>query len=338
MAYGGAEHRRRPREPAPGVGAPNSEVIRAAVRIVLRRDAGSGGTGGNAVLGDLLAFVGAVSMAAYEMAFKIIGTLPDEDAQRDRYARSGYNRSSRIIDQSDFDRDATAASQVESEAEGQGLLDRGQGEEDADEDRVIKEIARKSIETQYTPAEESTEQSTERTGLWRPKESLDGHYQTISPAPEEEGDDIGQASQDFLQKKMSKGTIRIFDAEQELGRLEREVNDTSRLESQRQEWIPPPLPFGMHPIIVTSGIGLVTLTTVWIGLPIAHLLGWEVFEAPSNFKTVFYIFVVVFTGIIFNGCFSILLAIWGPVLASVSCLLTTVLVFIADILLGHDFQ
>lgn len=52
----------------------------------------------------------------------------------------------------------------------------------------------------------------------------------------------------------------------------------------------------------------------------------------------FYLFVVAFTGIIFNGCFSILLAIWGPVLASVSCLLTTVLVFAADIMLGHDFR
>jgi hypothetical protein len=64
----------------------------------------------------------------------------------------------------------------------------------------------------------------------------------------------------------------------------------------------------------------------------------ERFEFPSNFQTYLYLFIVAFSGIIFNGCFSILLAIWGPVLASVSCLLTTVLVFVADILLGHDFQ
>lgn len=340
VAYGGAEHRRRPREPDGGVGMPGGNSTTAAVlgmESLQEPRAGGAVGGGNAFLGDLLAFIGAVTMAAYEMAFKIVGTLPDEDAQRVRYERSRSNRNSRM---SDYHEEGSV--RAGSDTEGQGLLEQRTGEEDADEGDVVKEIARKSmeVERQEAAVDQSHEPSTERTGLWRPKESLDvnGTYQTISPAPEEEGD-LGQASQDTFVSKGLK-SVRIFDADD---RVHGDIDGTiAALEGQRgariQEWIPPPLPFGMHPILVTSGIGLVTLCTLWIGLPIAHSLGWEPFEAPANFKTAFFIFLVVFTGIIFNGCFSILLAIWGPVLASVSCLLTTVLVFAADILLGHEFH
>jgi hypothetical protein len=244
------------------------------------------------------------------------------------------NRNSRMSDYH-YEGPARAGSDTE------GLLEQRTGEEDADEGEVTNEIARKSIEVdqQETPVEDAQEQSTERTGLWRPKESLDvnGTYQTISPAPEEDGD-LGEAGQDTV-PKASKKSVRIFDADHVHSNIDGTIAALEGHGSGRiQEWIPPPLPFGMHPILVTSGIGLVTLCTLWIGLPIAHFLGWEPFEAPANFKTAFFIFLVVFTGIIFNGCFSILLAIWGPVLASVSCLLTTVLVFAADIMLGHEFQ
>jgi hypothetical protein len=353
VAYGGAEHRRRPREPDsnanPPIGDAINDVVNMAAR-VLKREVSV--PGNNALLGDILAFFGAVTMAAYEMAFKIVGTLPDEEAQLERYARTGSNRNSRIVERSEYEDDNT--SRAGSEAEGQGLLDRRQGEEDADEDIVAKEIARKSMEVPNETNEESTQQDTERTGLWKPKESLDGSgsttYQTISPAPEEEEEeeeegDVGKAgNEEDHTKRTSKQSLPIFDADLEQGGLPEETRMTTTTrngliyERPPQEWIPPPLPFGMHPIIVTSGIGLVTLCTLWIGLPIADKLGWEPFEMPANFKTVFYIWLVVFNGIIFNGCFSILLAVWGPVLASVSCLLTTVLVFVADIILGHDFR
>ncbi len=39
-----------------------------------------------------------------------------------------------------------------------------------------------------------------------------------------------------------------------------------------------------------------------------------------------------------QAAFMILLSLWGPVLASVSCLMTTILVEIADVLLGHRLK
>ncbi|UZJ54098.1 hypothetical protein CBS101457_003418 [Exobasidium rhododendri] len=347
VAYGGAEHRRRPRQPDADANKPIIEVANTVVgmvgKVIKREESQSLG---NALLGDILAFFGAVTMAAYEMAFKIIGTLPDEEAQKERYARLGNSRSSRsAVDRSEYEDDNT--SRAGSEAEGQGLLDRRQGEEDADEEDVDKAILRKSMEVASEPSEESTiKPFTERTGLWKPSESLEGtgtSYQTISPAPEEEeereddvGDDLGESRREERSRRASRATVPVFDADLEQGN--RSGGPPKPGHIRPQEWLPPPLPFGMHPIIITSGIGLVTLCTLWIGLPIANALGWEPFELPSDFKTVFFIWLVVFMGIIFNGCFSILLAVWGPVLASVSCLLTTVLVFVADIVLGHDFR
>lgn len=101
----------------------------------------------------------------------------------------------------------------------------------------------------------------------------------------------------------------------------------------------------------------------------AHLTGWEPFELPHNAVTVFAILFVVFSGgksprtrtplpwpsnwtltplplspllfwptVIFNACFMLLLALWGPVTASVSCLLSTVAVAIFDALLRGAFS
>lgn len=42
----------------------------------------------NPLLGDLLALFGAITMAAYEMAFKLLGTLPDEEGQKKRWDRA----------------------------------------------------------------------------------------------------------------------------------------------------------------------------------------------------------------------------------------------------------
>lgn len=105
-----------------------------------------------------------------------------------------------------------------------------------------------------------------------------------------------------------------------------------------RNWVPPPLPFGLHTNIMTAGIGVVTLCTLWIGVLIAHLAGWERFEWPNNWVTVFAILFVVLAGVVFNGCFMVLLATWGPVTASVSCLLSTVAVAILDAALGAPFS
>lgn len=45
----------------------------------------SSSSASNPLLGDLLALFGAITMAAYEMAFKLLGTLPDEEAQNRHY-------------------------------------------------------------------------------------------------------------------------------------------------------------------------------------------------------------------------------------------------------------
>lgn len=98
-----------------------------------------------------------------------------------------------------------------------------------------------------------------------------------------------------------------------------------------------PPPFGLHAIAMTSGIGLVTFLVFWIVLVVAHFTGFEPFALPPNATTVGWIVLGAGCGVIFNGCFSILLSLWGPVLASMSCLLTTVLVQLTDVLLGVPF-
>ena len=45
-----------------------------------------------------------------------------------------------------------------------------------------------------------------------------------------------------------------------------------------------------------------------------------------------------YLAVIFNGCFMVLLSLWGPVTASVSCLLSTVAVAILDAVLRGDFS
>ncbi|PKI84257.1 hypothetical protein MVES1_001939 [Malassezia vespertilionis] len=109
-----------------------------------------------------------------------------------------------------------------------------------------------------------------------------------------------------------------------------DAGDTQGNETEAQ----PALPFGMHPIAMTTGIGFVTLTVFWIPLIIAHITGAEVIVAPPNWETAWWILLGIVCGVIFNGCFTILLGLWGPVLASMSCLMTTVLVQLTDLALG----
>lgn len=69
---------------------------------------------------------------------------------------------------------------------------------------------------------------------------------------DEEADDFGGAS------SMSRGA-----------RASAEGGETSGARAHAratQEWIPPPLPFGMHANVMTSGIGLVTVCVLWMGI------------------------------------------------------------------------
>lgn len=95
-----------------------------------------------------------------------------------------------------------------------------------------------------------------------------------------------------------------------------------------------PLPFGMHAMAMTSGIGLTTFVFLWVMLLVAHLVDFEPLALPPNGETFGWIVMGAICGMIFNGCFSILLSLWGPVLASMSCLLTTVIVQLTDLAFG----
>lgn len=491
VAYGGAEHRRRPREKDPVYGKPGEDpalnaateaakfIARKATHTLAklaphrREENDKQSAGQNPVLGDFLAFVGAVTMAAYEMAFKVVGTLPDEQAQNERYSAVSRDRTARAQSYAGYERASAPA------AEEQGLLGDGDEEDERRESRGAQKSNGEAVsELQHIVGNDDDDdendeeeeggvfrgrakQSTERTAIWKEidtsRNGSPSSYQAIG-APQEvpsrgedliEAGDLGRASSDVaasstrndnskrksvkineedevdarkatnrkdstseddaaseeesvlgegeieeiqrgstrLHRTKSASTVgrtslrNVFDLDEEeeeeaAGHNTRQRPKSSRMASStsiastmHQEWMPPPLPFGLHAIIVTSGIGLVTFTTLWIGIvsllsplarrsepvqkkadfyspelspivhqPIAHMLSLEPFELPHNFRTVLAIVLVVFMGILFNGCFSILLSLWGPVLASVSCLLTTVLVFFADLALGNEFH
>ncbi|KAF9076265.1 hypothetical protein BDP27DRAFT_1414790 [Rhodocollybia butyracea] len=94
-----------------------------------------------------------------------------------------------------------------------------------------------------------------------------------------------------------------------------------------------PLPFGLYSNLWTSAIGICTFSFFWI-IPILHWTGVEPFAFPSNIHTLGAIAGIVLTGCLFNVGFMITLAFWGPIVTSVGGLLTIVLVFLSDILLG----
>ena len=66
-----------------------------------------------------------------------------------------------------------------------------------------------------------------------------------------------------------------------------------------------PPPFGLHPNLVTSGIGLCTLLILWIPIPIIHYLGVEPFSLPTNAMTVGVIAGIALTGVLFNAGFMV---------------------------------
>ncbi|KAJ3779197.1 hypothetical protein FB446DRAFT_711296 [Lentinula raphanica] len=93
-------------------------------------------------------------------------------------------------------------------------------------------------------------------------------------------------------------------------------------------------PFGLYSNFWTSAIGACTFAILWIPLPILHWSGIETFALPANSLTVGAIAGIALSGSIFNAGFMITLALWGPIITSVGGLLTIVLVFFSDILLG----
>lgn len=62
---------------------------------------------------------------------------------------------------------------------------------------------------------------------------------------------------------------------------------------------PPPL--GLYPNLLASGIGLITLSSLWIVLPILHYSGYERFRLPDNPTLVLSIAGIAGSGLVFNS-------------------------------------
>ncbi|KAJ1021644.1 hypothetical protein NDA16_003780 [Ustilago loliicola] len=416
VAYGGADHRKVPKPIDPIHGKPptsedpSEQVVRRSIQAVISRlmrkrqaDAEPPvSSAHNPVLGDMLAFIGAVTMAAYEMAFKLIGTLPDEQKQAEMYSAvpGGRNRRSRsYVRYQDTDEDVR---QHRHESEGllRSSLSEGRhsgfngdigtlshddvesrqhvlGDDDDDDKKRTSNDARtystvvdKLIEQDRpdyqsitpppepsTPLEDEQEAKADKVrvhakavrvnnGAKDSREEDEESQVTESELDEEEEQLVLSGATRLNRTRSHLSTSHVAstyadDSLEDPTSVEPAPSLSRRTSSYRKvsdPSIPPPLPFGLHANVMTAGIGITTFTTFWVGIIIAHHLGWETFELPHNLRTYVSIAMVVLCGIFFNAAFMILLSLWGPVLASVSCLMTTILVEIADVLLGHQLK
>ncbi|KAF8905564.1 hypothetical protein CPB84DRAFT_1771726 [Gymnopilus junonius] len=113
--------------------------------------------------------------------------------------------------------------------------------------------------------------------------------------------------------------------------------DDNTISVDPHEAVYPP-PFGFHPNLLTSLMGLCTFLVLWIPIPFLHWSGKEPFRLPPNLLTVLSISGIALSGVIFNAGFMVLLGVWGPIIVSVGNLLTIVLVLISDVLFGAGIE
>lgn len=78
--------------------------------------------------------------------------------------------------------------------------------------------------------------------------------------------------------------------------------EASLTESAKVDIVYPP-PFGLHPNLLASFVGLLTILILWIPLPLLHYSGIERFELPSNLTTSVAIAGIAASGMIFNAGF-----------------------------------
>ena len=76
-------------------------------------------------------------------------------------------------------------------------------------------------------------------------------------------------------------------------------------------------------------MGVVTLTMLWVPIPILHWLGHEIFELPT-FHEFLSILMIATLGLIYNGCFMIVVSQTSPVFAAVGTMATIPLVAFVD--------
>ena len=78
----------------------------------------------------------------------------------------------------------------------------------------------------------------------------------------------------------------------------------SLVESVKEDVVYPP-PFGLHPDLLVSFAGLLTLTLLWIPLPLLHYSGIERFRLPDSLTTSIAIAGIAASGIVFNAGFTV---------------------------------
>ena len=67
-----------------------------------------------------------------------------------------------------------------------------------------------------------------------------------------------------------------------------------------------PPPFGLHPNLLTSLVGVLTFLFLWIPLPVLHYVGAESFHWPTSWYIVLVISGIAVTGVIFNAGFMVI--------------------------------
>ncbi|GAA6058802.1 hypothetical protein JCM10212_001918 [Sporobolomyces blumeae] len=95
---------------------------------------------------------------------------------------------------------------------------------------------------------------------------------------------------------------------------------------------PSPTLFLLYSNLITSLIGLLTFTLLWIPIPLLDRIGWEAWDGSPPREAWSALVGIIGGGVLFNGCFMVLLSLWGPVVASVANLLTLLLVSLCDAL------
>jgi drug/metabolite transporter (DMT)-like permease len=91
-----------------------------------------------------------------------------------------------------------------------------------------------------------------------------------------------------------------------------------------EETIYPP-PFGLHPNLFTSLIGLLTFVVFWIPLPLLHYFDIEQFSFPTDRATYFTIAGIAASGVLFNAGFMVC-----DVVHLSNCVLQFILLFLVD--------
>ncbi|THV04971.1 hypothetical protein K435DRAFT_150060 [Dendrothele bispora CBS 962.96] len=168
--------------------------------------------------------------------------------------------------------------------------------------------------------------SAAQTDINEPSKALIGDLMTFVAS-------VGYAGYQVFYKKYAAFVDPEDKDEAEYEPLPNADNSANAHDLADEDVVYPP-PYGLYSNMLTSAIGLCTMSLLWIPIPFLHWFGIESFALPQNPMTVVVILAIVLSGAVFNAGFMILLAILGPIITSVGGLLTIVLVFVSDVALG----